>query len=72
MVAEYKIVIWQEPQGLVHQAVRPSPFMAFAVGHVIEALDGTPTNWRVEAVSHSIYNNGTAHGHQIKLTVCPA
>ena len=72
MAAEYKRGVWQEPQGRVYQKTRETPFMAFAVGDTITMLEGNSVDWIIEKVSHAIYWNGTADGHQVALTVRPA
>jgi hypothetical protein len=35
-------------------------------------LEGNSADWIIEKVSHAIYWNGTADGHQVALTVRPA
>jgi len=72
MAAEDKLVVWPEPQGLVYHKTRETPFMAFSVGDQIDMLEGNSADWIVEKVSHAIYWNGTADGHQVTLTVRPA
>ncbi len=72
MSAEYKLVVWQEPQGLVYQSTRATPFMAFSAGDRIDMLEGNSADWIIEKVAHAIYRNGTTDGHQVSLYVKPA
>ena len=72
MAAEYQLVVWQQPQGLVFQKTRETPFMAFSVGDHIDMLEGPNTDWIVEKVSHALYVNNGIDGHKISLTVRPA
>jgi hypothetical protein len=68
---EYKLVVWQEPNGLVYQAIRSQAFLSFSVGDTLDMLEGNTAKWVITKVSHSIYRNGDIEGHQVTLTVEP-
>ena len=72
MTPEYKLVVWQQPNGLVFQEIRAFPFMAFSAGDRLDMLGGNSADWLVESVSHSIYGDSAKQGHQVTLHVRPA